>query len=98
MKTSEVSEASDFLREYGHEPAAEVVTLTDHGAPLAAVVPLRGMDRETLAVSSSATFQAIMERARVRRRTEGGFSHAEILREFGMDPDRPGGSGRASSQ
>jgi hypothetical protein len=84
VKTIDVSQASDFLRDYAHEAQEEVVILTDRGAPLAAVVLLRGMDRETFAVSSSPTFQAIMQRARDRRRKEGGISHEQILQEFGL--------------
>jgi len=50
------------------------------------------MDWETISVSTSPTFRAIIERARARRRSEGGISHEELLRQLDMETTPSGES------
>jgi hypothetical protein len=42
------------------------------------------MDWETISLSTNPRFQAILERARERRRAEGGISHEELLRRLNL--------------
>jgi antitoxin (DNA-binding transcriptional repressor) of toxin-antitoxin stability system len=69
VKTIKLSEASRPLAEYAAELGDEVVVLTDRDVPVAAIVPLRGADRESLALSTNPEFLAIIaqSRAEVRR-------------------------------
>lgn len=85
MKSVELAHATEWLAGYAQEDVRTPVIITDHGTPIAAVLPLEGMDWETVAVSMSPAFVAVMERARARRRAEGGISHEDLLRRLGMD-------------
>jgi len=64
MKTLAVSTASRSLAEYANELDDEVVLLTKRNRPFAAIVPLRNVDRETLALSTHPGFLALIERSR----------------------------------
>lgn len=52
MKTIALSAASRPLSEYAGELDEEVLLLTHHNRPVAAVVPLRNVDRESLTLRS----------------------------------------------
>ena len=64
MKTIALSTASRSLAEYASELNDEVVLLTKRNRPIAAIVPLRNVDRETLALSTHPGFLALIERSR----------------------------------
>jgi hypothetical protein len=64
MKAIEVSTASKPLAEYANELDEDVVVLTLHGKSIAALVSLRGVDRESLSLSTNRDFLAIIDRAR----------------------------------
>jgi prevent-host-death family protein len=64
MKTLALSTASRSLAEYANELDDEVVLLTKRNRPIAAIVPLRNVDRETLALSTHPGFLALIERSR----------------------------------
>jgi antitoxin (DNA-binding transcriptional repressor) of toxin-antitoxin stability system len=64
MKTLALSTASRSLAEYASELDDEVVLLTKRNQPVAAIVPLRNVDRETLALSTHPGFLALIERSR----------------------------------
>ena len=64
MKTLALSDASRSLAEYASELDDEVVLLTKRNRPIAAIVPLRNVDRETLALSTHPGFLALIERSR----------------------------------
>jgi prevent-host-death family protein len=64
MKTLALSTASRSLAEYANELDDEVVLLTKRNRPIAAIVPLRNVDRESLALSSHPGFLALIERSR----------------------------------
>jgi prevent-host-death family protein len=64
MKTLALSTASRSLAEYANELDDEVVLLTKRNRPVAAIVPLRNVDRETLALSTHPGFIALIERSR----------------------------------
>src|SRR5438045_5658035 len=56
MKTIEMSTASKPLSEYANELDEDVVVLTLHDKPIAALVSLRGVDRESLSLSTNRDF------------------------------------------
>lgn len=64
MKTLALSNASRPLAEYASELDDEVVVLTERNRPVAAIVPLRNVDRESLALSTHPGFLALIERSR----------------------------------
>ncbi len=64
MKTIKLSRASRPLTEYAAELGDEVLVLTDRHRPVAAVVPLKGVDRESLALSGHPEFLDLIARAR----------------------------------
>lgn len=64
MKTLALSTASRSLAEYASELDDEIVLRTKRNRPIAAIVPLRNVDRETLALSSHPGFLALIERSR----------------------------------
>ena len=64
MKTVRLASASRSLAEYAKELDNEIVVVTDRNKPIAAVVPLKNVDRESLALSSHPEFLEIIERSR----------------------------------
>lgn len=64
MKALELTTATKPLADYANEFGDEVVVLTANNEPVAAVVSLKGVDSESLALSTNARFLAIIEAAR----------------------------------
>ena len=64
MKTIKLSEASRPLAEYAADLRDEIVVLTERNRPVAAIVPLKKTDRESLALSAHPGFLNIIERSR----------------------------------
>ena len=64
MKTVALSTASRSLAEYANELDGEVLVVTKRNRPIAAIVPLRNVDRETLALSTHPGFLSLIERSR----------------------------------
>ena len=81
MKTIEMSTASKPLSEYANELDEDVVVLTLHDRPIAALVSLRGVDRESLSLSTNRDFLAIIDRAREEFRPGRSLSLEAVKRE-----------------
>ena len=64
MKTIKLASASRSLAEYAKELDEEIMVVTERNKPIAAVVPLKHVDRESLALSSHPEFLAIIAQAR----------------------------------
>ena len=64
MKVIELSTATRPLAEYASEIGDEIVVLTAHEKPVAAIVSLAHLDREALALSANSEFMALIEEAR----------------------------------
>ncbi len=64
MKTIELTTASKPMSEYAKEFGDEIIVLTSHQKPVAAIVSLRKADKETLALSTNPDFMEIIEKAR----------------------------------
>ena len=64
MKTIKLSKASRPLAEYARELNEDIMVLTDGNMPVAAIVPLKGVDRESLALSAHPGFLNLIARSR----------------------------------
>ena len=53
-------------------------------------VPVEGLDLETLSLSSSADFIALIERSRASYRANGGQSLDEVRHRYGLRPKATG--------
>jgi prevent-host-death family protein len=84
MRTLEMAKATAPLADYARDLNKEPVILTVRGKPVAALVPVENADTETVALSTNPRFLALIERARVRRKAEGGVSGAEMRRRLGL--------------
>ena len=64
MKAIEISEASGALSDYAKELGEEILVVISNKKPIAALVSLKNVDRESLALSTSPDFIAIIQAAR----------------------------------
>jgi PHD/YefM family antitoxin component YafN of YafNO toxin-antitoxin module len=64
MKTIKLASASRSLAEYARELDDQIVVVTDRNKHVAAVVPLKNVDRESLALSSHPEFLEIIAKSR----------------------------------
>jgi PHD/YefM family antitoxin component YafN of YafNO toxin-antitoxin module len=64
MKTVELSTATRPLAEYADEIGDELVVLTKQSKPIAAIVSLKHIDSELLALSANGEFMEIIAQAR----------------------------------
>jgi len=88
MKTVEMNQATAPLADYARNVGNEPVIVTQHGRPIAALMPIENADRETVALSTNPQFLALIERSRRRHETEGGISTEEMRRRLRVR--RPG--------
>ena len=84
MKTLKLSEASRSLAEYASELTDDIVLVTEHNKAVAAVVSLKNVDREVLALSRSSEFLKIIERSRRDFAAGRSRSLAEVRDLFGV--------------
>ena len=84
MKKLEISEATGQLVEYVRNIGDGPLMLTDGGKPVAALVPIKNADTETVTLSTHPEFLALIERSRIRQRTAGGITSAEMRRRLGV--------------
>jgi PHD/YefM family antitoxin component YafN of YafNO toxin-antitoxin module len=87
MKTLDVSKANKPLAAYAADAQSEPVLITRRGKPLAAVISMAGIDRESLAVSTHPGFQKIIAAARASR-ARGTTIPAEEMRQRAGVPKR----------
>ena len=84
MKTMKLSEASRSLAEYASELDDDIVLVTGRNRPIAAVVSLKNVDREVLALSRSPQFLKIIEQSRRDFAAGRSRSLAEVRDLFGL--------------
>ncbi len=84
VRTVEISQAADWLRDYGARKHREVWVLTRHGRPVATVVPIDGEDYFSMRLADDPRFIEIIERSRLRYKAKGGISLAEMRRKYGI--------------
>ena len=64
MKTVDLAKASKSLSAYAHDLGEEPVILTVDDEPVAALVSLKNVDRESLVLSTSPAFLRLVQAAR----------------------------------
>lgn len=79
MRTLEITSASRPLGEYAGELGEETIIVTSNKKPVAALVSLQHLDRETISLSTSSEFRAIIDASRAEVR-EGKTLSAQEMR------------------
>jgi PHD/YefM family antitoxin component YafN of YafNO toxin-antitoxin module len=82
MKTLELKQASKALAEYASQLGPESIVITSNKKPVAALVPLAGVEREALSLSLNPAFLKIIRRARSEARRGEVHSLDEVKREM----------------
>lgn len=82
MKTIEVSTASKLLGEYVKEVDEGGIVLTLNDEPIAALVSLKKIDKESLALSTNAEFLEVIQKARAEFKAGKKISLEELKREI----------------
>jgi prevent-host-death family protein len=86
MRTVDIAEATGWLSEYARQIRRGPVVVTRRGRPVAVVAAVEGLDLETLSLSSSADFIALIERSRASYRANGGQPLDEVRHRYGLGP------------
>jgi PHD/YefM family antitoxin component YafN of YafNO toxin-antitoxin module len=84
MKTIQISKELQRLLEDAEASEQDTVVFTDNKRPVAALVSLRRVDRESLALSTSPQFRSIIESAREEIRAGRSISLEALERKYGM--------------
>ena len=82
MKVIERADATASLAEYAADVDNGPLVVTNHGQPVAALVPIANADLETVALSTNREFLDLIDRSRARVRAEGAISSQEMRRRF----------------
>jgi len=103
MKTIKLSNASRPLTEYAAELGDEILVLTERNRPVAAVVPLKGIDRESLSLSNHPEFLELIAQSRAEIQRGQTLTLEEMKRAFSADRSRnkrlhPTGAARRSAR
>ena len=85
MRKVEFKNASQPLSEYATKARKAPVVVYKRGRPFAAVIPLRNVDEETLALSTNRKFLKIIDRSRARVKREGAISAGKLRRRLGLE-------------
>ena len=80
MKRIEISMASKPLSEYAEELDDEIVLLISEDKPVAALVPLKNVDDESLSLNTNSVFLELIKEARAEVRAEKTLSLEEMKR------------------
>src|SRR5438105_4064390 len=84
MKKLRLSDATASLADYTRELSQGPLIVTVRGKPIAALVPIEGVDMETLCVGTSPQFLDLIECSRRRQEAGNGYTSEELRREFGI--------------
>ena len=82
MRTIDIEKASKPLSEYARELGDDIIVLTSHDKPVAAIVSLRKVDEESLRLSIHPEFMELIENAREEFRRGETISLDQIKCEF----------------
>ena len=94
MKVIKLSTASCALADYAAELSDEIVLLTERNKAVAAIVPLKGVDRESIVLSAHPGFLKIIARSRAQFRRGQTITLAEMKAAFLTFISQAGGSTR----
>jgi hypothetical protein len=89
MKTLELRKASGTLADYAANLGSESIVVTSNKKPVAALVSLRGGDRESLSLSLNPAFLKIIWRARAEVKRGELSSLEQVKREMLIEADAP---------
>jgi antitoxin (DNA-binding transcriptional repressor) of toxin-antitoxin stability system len=89
MKTLELRKASKALADYAANLGSESIVVTANNRPVAALVPLKNVDRESLPLSLDPAFMKIIRRARAEVRRGQVYSLEEVKREMLAEAGSP---------
>jgi len=84
MKKVEVTQATNSLEQYARVLGQEPLVLTDGGHAIAALFPIGDADVESMTLSLSPRFQAVIDRARAEYRNGASLSAEDVRRELGI--------------
>jgi len=84
MKTIDKSKATESLAKYAEHTEDFPLVITDHGRPIAALLPAPNADLETISLSTNPPFLALIARSREGHEKEGGIPGQEMRRRLRM--------------
>ncbi len=82
MKTIELTTATKSLADYAQDIGDEVIVLTSHKKPIAAIVSLENVDEESLSLSTNPEFIEILQKARAEFEAGKKLSLDEMKSQF----------------
>ena len=82
MKTLELKKASKALADYATHLGSESIVITSKKKPVAALVSLQGVERESLSLSLNPAFLKIIRRARAEVRRGEVYSLKQVKQEM----------------
>jgi antitoxin (DNA-binding transcriptional repressor) of toxin-antitoxin stability system len=88
VKKVALAKATSSLAECVRTLNGDVLVLTESGRPVAALVPIEGIDLESLEVGTNPGFIDIIERSRRRYQEQGGLSLEEMQNRLNL-PAKP---------
>ena len=89
MKTLELKKASKALAEYATHLGPESIVITSNKKPVAALVSLQGVERESLSLSLNPAFMKIIRRARAEVRRGEFYSLKQVKQEMLNQTGKP---------
>lgn len=89
MKTLELEKASKTLADYAANLGSESIVITSNKKPVAALVPLKDVARESLSLGLSPAFMRIIRRARAEVRRGEVYSLKQVKQELLTGIDAP---------
>jgi PHD/YefM family antitoxin component YafN of YafNO toxin-antitoxin module len=89
MKTLDLGKASKPLADYAVNLGSESIVVTSKRKPVAALVPLKDIDRESLSLSLDPAFLKIIRRSRAEARQGKVSSLEQVKRELLTGPGAP---------
>jgi prevent-host-death family protein len=82
MKVLEKNEARASLAEYVEQIEQEPIIIEIAGKPVAVLMSLADVDWETISLSTNPEFLSIIQRSRLRDKSEGRVSNEDVKRMF----------------
>ena len=89
MKILELKKASKALAEYAANLGTESLVITSNKKPVAALVSLKNVERESLSLSLNPAFMKIIRRARAEVRRGQVYSLEQVKRAMLTETDAP---------
>lgn len=84
MRTLDLKKAKGSLSTYAHAMGDEPVAVMENGRPVMVLLPVEGVDLETVSLSLNPRFIAILQRSRASCRPGEGISSEEMRRRLAL--------------